>query len=57
MKKPGKPAGGRPGGGKSGPGMTRVLKQRVTGLRDVIEVAPEPSTAFVSVDTLRVGPP
>ena len=34
-----------------------VLKQRVTGLRDVIEVAPEPSTAFVSVDTLRVGPP
>ncbi len=34
-----------------------VLKQRVTGLREVVEVADEPSTAFVAVDTLRVGPP
>lgn len=34
-----------------------VLKQRVPGLREVVEVAQEPSSAFVSLDTLRVGPP
>jgi Fe-S cluster biogenesis protein NfuA len=34
-----------------------VLKQRVPGLREVVEMAPEPSSAFVSVDTLRIGPP
>lgn len=34
-----------------------VLKQRVPGLREVVEVAQEPSSAFVSVDTLRIGPP
>lgn len=34
-----------------------VLRQRVPGLRDVVEVAPEPGGAFVALDTLRVGPP
>ena len=34
-----------------------VIRQRVPGLSRVEEVAPEPSTAFVSLDTLRVGQP
>lgn len=34
-----------------------VLRQRVPGLRDVVELAPEPAGAFVALDTLRVGPP
>jgi hypothetical protein len=34
-----------------------VIRQRVPGLREVVEVAPEPSTAFVAVDSIRVGPP
>lgn len=34
-----------------------VLRQRVAGLRDVVEVSSDTSTAFVALDTLRVGPP
>ncbi len=34
-----------------------IIRQRVTGLRDVVEVAQETSSAFVAVDTIRVGPP
>jgi Fe-S cluster biogenesis protein NfuA len=34
-----------------------ILRQRVAGLRDVVEVVDEPSSAFVAVDTIRVGPP
>jgi len=33
-----------------------VILQRVPGLRAVEEVAQEPGTAFISLDTLRVGP-
>ncbi|MCU0299239.1 MAG: hypothetical protein MUF33_12090 [Candidatus Nanopelagicales bacterium] len=33
-----------------------VMKQRVAGLRDVVEVAPEQSSAFVALDTIRIGP-
>jgi Fe-S cluster biogenesis protein NfuA len=34
-----------------------VLRQRVPGLRDVVEVAAEPAGAFVALDSLRIGPP
>ena len=34
-----------------------VLRQRVQGLSDVVELAPEPAGAFVALDTLRIGPP
>lgn len=35
-----------------------VLRQRVPGLREVVEVAPEqPGAAFVPLATLHVGPP
>lgn len=34
-----------------------VIRQRVPGLRDVMEVAPEPSSAFVAIDSIRIGPP
>jgi Fe-S cluster biogenesis protein NfuA len=35
-----------------------VLRQRVPGLREVVEVAPEPAgAAFVPLAALRVGPP
>jgi hypothetical protein len=34
-----------------------VLRQRVPGLRDVVEVQPEPEQAFIAVDSLRIGPP
>jgi Fe-S cluster biogenesis protein NfuA len=34
-----------------------VIRQRVPGLRDVVEVAAEPSSAFVAVDSIRIGPP
>jgi hypothetical protein len=33
-----------------------VMRQRVAGLRDVVEVAPEQSSAFVALDTIRIGP-
>ncbi len=33
-----------------------VMRQRVPGLRDVVEVAQEPSSAFVSLDSIRIGP-
>lgn len=33
-----------------------VMKQRVAGLRDVVEVAPEQSSAFVALDSIRIGP-
>jgi hypothetical protein len=32
------------------------MRQRVAGLRDVVEVAPEQSSAFVALDTIRIGP-
>lgn len=35
-----------------------VVRQRVPGLRDVVELADEPSApAFVPLSTLRIGPP
>lgn len=34
-----------------------VLRQRVTGLHEVVEVRDEPGPAFVAVDSLRIGPP
>jgi Fe-S cluster biogenesis protein NfuA len=34
-----------------------VIRQRVPGLREVLEVAPETSSAFVAIDSIGVGPP
>lgn len=34
-----------------------VIMQRVPGLRAVEEVADDPSTAFIGLDTIAVGPP
>jgi hypothetical protein len=34
-----------------------VIRQRVPGLRDVVEIVDEPAGAFVSLDSLRIGPP
>lgn len=34
-----------------------IIRQRVPGLARVEEVRPEPGAAFVSLDTVRVGPP
>lgn len=34
-----------------------VIRQRVPGLRDVVEIADEPGGAFIAVDSLRIGPP
>ena len=34
-----------------------VIRQRVPGLASVVEVADEPGQAFVSLSSLRVGPP
>lgn len=34
-----------------------VIRQRVPGLRDVVEVEAEPERAFIAVDSIRIGPP
>ena len=34
-----------------------VIRQRVPGLREVLEVAPETSSAFVAIDSIGIGPP
>lgn len=33
-----------------------VIRQRVPGLKDVVELPPEQGSTFISLDTIRVGP-